>query len=334
MIRALATLLVVIFCGQVFAEDCSFAEHDLNAPPKIGTNAVEVEIHLYLNDLVDIHDSQQSFESDVFVRAEWMDSRLAHGGMTACIAAPHQIWTPELKLLNRRHIDRADPPVLSVAPDGRVTKAVRAFGEFTFREDLSDFPFDHQELYYTLVSSYKVEDVRISARPEHLGSAEYFSVSNWDVQLDGARSGEYYVAPLDRSLSRLDIVFQAQRLTGFYTWQLLLPLFLVVMMTWTVFWIPREFVPPRVGLVATSMLTLIAYRFAMASILPPIAYLTRLDKFMVASSVLVFGALAATVAVTYLDGHGQTVHATRLNRASRWLAPLLFMLVSAKVFLL
>ena len=334
MIRCLAALLVVLFCGQVLAEDCVFPAHDLTVPPNIGDNAVEVEIHLYMNDLVDIHDSQQSFESDVFVRAEWMDSRLTHAGLTACIADAHQIWTPELKLLNRRHIDQSEPPVLSVAPDGRVTKALRAFGEFTFMEDLSDFPFDHQELYYSLVSYYGVADVRIIARPEHLGAAEYFSVSNWDVQLDGARPGEYYVAPLDRSLSRLDIVFQAHRLTGFYTWQLLLPLFLVVMMTWTVFWIPREYVPPRVGLVATSMLTLIAYRFAMSSILPPIAYLTRLDKFMVASSVLVFGALAAVVAVTYLDGHGKTLYATGLNRASRWLAPLLFILVSVKVFLL
>ena len=95
-----------------------------------------------------------------------------------------------------------------------------------------------------------------------------------------------------------------------------------------------EFVPPRVGLVATSMLTLIAYRFAMASILPPIAYLTRLDKFMVASSVLVFGALAATVAVTWLDGRGNTVQALRLNTASRWLAPTLFLAVFVTVFLL
>jgi hypothetical protein len=111
------------------------------------------------------------------------------------------------------------------------------------------------------------------------------------------------------------------------------PLFLVVMMTWTVFWIPREFVPPRVGLVATSMLTLIAYRFAISSHLPPIAYLTRLDKFMVASSVLVFGALAAVISVTYFEGRGNTTLAARLDVAFRVLAPLLFLAVFVKVFL-
>jgi hypothetical protein len=106
------------------------------------------------------------------------------------------------------------------------------------------------------------------------------------------------------------------------------------MMTWTVFWIPRDFVPPRVGLVATSMLTLIAYRFAISSHLPPIAYLTRLDKFMVASSVLVFGALAAATSVTYFEGRGNTTLAARLDIAFRVLAPLLFLGVFIRVFLL
>jgi hypothetical protein len=82
------------------------------------------------------------------------------------------------------------------------------------------------------------------------------------------------------------------------------------------------------------MLTLIAYRFSMASILPPIAYLTRLDKFMVASSVLVFAALAAAVAVTWLEGRGELRAAMGLNMASRLLAPLLFLAVFVTVFML
>ena len=61
-------------------------------------------------------------------------------------------------------------------------------------------------------------------------------------------------------------------------------------MAWIVFWIPREHVPSRIGLAATSMLTLIAYRFAMSSVLLPIAYLTRLDLFMIGVGAGVLGA--------------------------------------------
>jgi gamma-aminobutyric acid receptor subunit beta len=334
VLRALAGLLVLILAGQVFAEACNFRDHDLSALPDSSNGPVEIDILLYLNNLTEIEDAQQSFVSDVFIRAEWIDSRLAHSGLIPCTVDDALIWTPGLMLLNRRALERVYDPELSVAPNGRVIKVLRAYGEFTFQADLSDFPFDHQELYFTLISKYEVQEVNVVTSPQKLGMAEHLSVANWQIQLGGSRSSEHYVAPVDRIISRLDIIFHAQRLSGFYTWQLLVPLFLVVMMTWTVFWIPLEFVPPRVGLVATAMLTLIAYRFAIASILPPIAYLTRLDKFMVASSVLVFAALAAVVAVTYFDGRDSKVQALWLNKASRALAPLLFMIVFIKVFLM
>ena len=334
MIRVLAGLLVLVLAGQVFAEDCILDGQDLNLLPRAGNGPVEVDIHLYMNDLVEIEDAQQSFVSDVFMRAEWMDSRLAHSGLAPCTVKMSRIWTPGVQLLNRRKLERINEPELSVAPNGLVTQAVRAYGDFTFQADLSDFPFDHQELYFSLISNNEVGDVKVVSSPQQLGMAEHLTVTNWDIQQDGSRSSEYYIAPIDRTISRLDVVFQARRRSGFYTWHLLVPLFLVVMMTWTVFWIPRDFVPPRVGLVATSMLTLIAYRFAISTHLPPIAYLTRLDKFMVASSVLVFGALAAATSVTYFEGRGNTTLAARLDIAFRVLAPLLFLAVFTRVFVL
>lgn len=332
--RVLLGLLLLLAGMQVTAEDCSFPEHDLTAMPDTRDGPIEVDIHLYLSDLNEIHDSNQSFVSDAFIRAQWQDSRLAHPGTEPCFTEEHVIWTPQLQLLNRRSLERVRPPTFSVTPDGEVLQAVRVYGDFSFRADLSDFPFDEQELRFIIVSGHETKDVRIVAEPTSLAMAESLSVSNWQVQLREGISSEHYVASLDRSLSRFDVIFDATRLSGFYTWQLLVPLVLVVMMTWTVFWIPIEVVPPRVGLVATSMLTLIAYRFAMSSILPPIAYLTRLDQFMVASSVLVFGALAATVAVTWLDARGDGGKALALNTASRALAPALFLVVFVKVFVL
>lgn len=194
------------------------------------------------------------------------------------------------------------PPELKVEPDGRVIRVVRAYGDFTFREDLSEFPFDHQEVHFSVVAGYGPDQVKFIAPAERIGLAEQMSVANWRISAGENRFSDYYIAPLERTLARLDVVFKAERLTGFYTWQLLVPLFLVVMMTWTVFWMPLEFVAPRVGLVATS--------------------------------ILVFAALATTVAVTYFEGPGLSVAALRLNTSARWLAPLLFLAAFILVFLL
>ena len=333
MIRTLAGTLLLVLATQAQGDACVFRENNLDAPLPLGGGPVPITIHLYLNDLVEVRDAEQSFVADVFIRAEWLDPRLAHGAAQPCSVDEVTIWTPQLQLLNRRNIDRVLQPELTVSSNGKVRQVLRAYGDFGFHADLTAFPFDHQELAFSLVSTLGLDDVQVVTEPDNLGMAEQVSVTNWRVRGDGSRSSEYYVAPVHQTISRLDVVFRIERLTGFYTWQLLVPLFLVVMMTWTVFWMPLEFVAPRVGLVATSMLTLIAYRFSMSSILPPIAYLTRLDIFMVAASVLVFCALAAAVAVTHLENVGRGRQADGLNAASRWLAPALFLLVFVKVFL-
>lgn len=337
MIRAVIGVLALSFAGTVFAgtalaETCNFPAHDLTLLPSTTGGPVEVTLELFLNDVTAIEDANQSFTSDVYVMAHWQDSRLTHGGRSACTIDGLLIWTPGLKFGNRRSLERLSAPELKVEPGGRVTRTVRAYGDFTFREDLSNFPFDHQDVHFTILAGYPLESVTFITPDKNIGMAEEMSVANWHITPGEHQLSEYYIKPMNRTLARLDVTFRAERLTGYYTWQLLVPLVLVVMMTWAVFWMPLEYVAPRVGLVATSMLTLIAYRFSMSSVLPPIAYLTRMDVFMIASSVLVFAALASAVAVTHYDGRGETEKANRINLASRWLAPLLFLAVLARVF--
>jgi hypothetical protein len=332
MKKLLGAMLILMWASSAFADRCLFADSALEIRPLASKGPTEVTLRLYVNDIISIHDVDQSFTSDVLFRAEWHDPRLAHGNKLPCRADLDQIWTPSLQLLNRRSVERIREPELSVFPDGSVLFLIRSFGDFSFRADLSNFPFDKQELSFNIVSTYSSDEVRVVAPPEMLGMSDQLSVANWKIELRGARNQSLYIAPVDRYLERTDLVLEATRLSGYYTWQQLLPLLLVVMMTWMVFWIPLEVIPSRVGLAATSMLTLIAYRFAMASVLPPIAYLTRLDIFMVGASVLVFAGLATTVAVSYIFNQYNEELASTVNRTARWLLPLLIVLLTVFAF--
>ena len=53
--------------------------------------------------------------------------------------------------------------------------------------------------------------------------------------------------------------FEAHRLLGFYIWKVMIPLVLIVFMSWTVFWIDPVHVAAQIGVATTSMLTFIAY---------------------------------------------------------------------------
>jgi cadmium resistance protein CadD (predicted permease) len=79
-------------------------------------------------------------------------------------------------------------------------------------------------------------------------------------------------------------------------------------------------VGPRLSVSVTSMLTLIAYRFLLGQSLPPVSYLTRLDYFLLGSTILVFIALIEVAATSSMPEQ----RAEALNRYSRWVFPLAF----------
>ena len=102
-------------------------------------------------------------------------------------------------------------------------------------------------------------------------------------------------------------------------------------MSWAVFWInPSQFA--RIGLSATSMLTLIAYQFAFASLLPRISYLTRADKFSTCSFILVFLALVEAISTSALTNSGKPELAMRIDRCARWVFPAAYIVVIVLTF--
>jgi hypothetical protein len=327
-LKKVILLLLLLASGPALAATCNLDREDLLTRPGREAGTTDVYIHTYINDIVTIRDADQSFSSDVFARIEWDDPRLAHAGDVPCSVGMGDVWWPELQFMNRRSVQQVREMRPLVAPDGRVSLLLRGFGEFSFKADLSDFPFDEQQLTFDILSIYSDDEIDFVYDLERIALAPDLSVANFSVELAGVEERSDYIASTQRQHARLLIKMRAERLTGFYTWQQLVPLFLVVLMAWIVFWIPREHVPSRIGLAATSMLTLIAYRFAMSSVLPPIAYLTRLDIFMIGASVLVFSALATAVAVTYvMDLVGETL-AERIHVAARFIIPLLLAVIS------
>jgi len=85
--------------------------------------------------------------------------------------------------------------------------------------------------------------------------------------------------------------------------------------------------------VVTSMLTLIAYRFAVGADVPKVPYLTLLDTFILASSLLVFLSLVEVVITTSLAVAGRIEAARAIDRHSRWIFPSAFSIVTAAILL-
>ena len=121
--------------------------------------------------------------------------------------------------------------------------------------------------------------------------------------------------------------FQAKRYVAYYLWQVVLPLAVVVIMSWAAFWVGRDHLGVRIAVATSSILTLIAHRFVLASLLPRLPYMTRLDYFTVGSTLLVLLALIAVITTGFLAAHGHDRHARRIDLLARGTFPSAFLLL-------
>ena len=127
--------------------------------------------------------------------------------------------------------------------------------------------------------------------------------------------------------------FTASRNVQHYLLKVILPLVLIVMMSWAVFWIDPVTSNSQINVAVTSMLTLIAYRFAIDSQLPRLPYMTRLDAFILTSTILVFFSLIEVLVTTILDNNQQTERAKKIDRYCRVIFPVIFLLASIVIFM-
>jgi hypothetical protein len=104
------------------------------------------------------------------------------------------------------------------------------------------------------------------------------------------------------------------------------------MMSWSVFWIDPNTSNSQLSIAVTSMLTLIAYRFAVDSQLPRLPYMTQLDAFIFASTLLVFFSLIEVLVTTILDNNQQTERAKKIDRDCRVIFPSIFAIASIAIF--
>ena len=111
---------------------------------------------------------------------------------------------------------------------------------------------------------------------------------------------------------------------------MILPLVLIVIMSWAVFWITPTDASPQISIAVTSMLTLIAYRFAIDNQLPRLPYTTDLDAFIL--MVLVFFSFIEVLVTTILENQKRNRLAITIDRSCRVIFPVIFLLASMSIF--
>jgi hypothetical protein len=316
------TVLLVVWALTVLA---SSAQSDEIAGTRPGPEGepLKVAATLFLLDVSKITGADQSFTADVFLLMQWRDERLAssEGGIRRVDIA--SIWNPRIQIINQRRIWKTFPEAVDIAPNGAVTYRQRFYGQFASPLDLHDFPLDeHRFSVQLVIPGYSPEDIVLVPFTEGFERlrSHKMSIPDWTISEFELEKAPWSIVEGGRQIAGLEGTFTATRHLGFYIGKAFVSVAIIVFMSWVVFWLGPANVGPRLSVSVTSMLTLIAYRFLLGQSLPPVSYLTRLDYFLLGSTILVFIALIEVAATSSMPEQ----RAEALNRYSRWVFPLAF----------
>ena len=329
-------IIIIVFLAASMAS-ATVPDGVSGTRPNAGNAATEVSVGLYLIDVSRVDGADQSFTADLFILLRWHDPRL-EGVFEATQRVPLEtVWNPRLQILNQRTISTTLPEQAEIAPDGTVITRQRYFGTFSAPLDLHDFPLDKQRFSIRLVvPGFAPGEVRLVAVSADLAGemrSPTFSIADWDLGAIDAGPEPYRVTAGGREISGYLLAFDGRRHIGFWAGKAFISVLIIVAMSWIVFWIDPKHVGPRLSVTVTSMLTLIAYRFLLAQMLPRLSYLTRMDYFLIGSTLLVLLAVVQVAATTRAADHDHGRKAARINTHSKWFFPAIFAAMFAAMVL-
>jgi hypothetical protein len=295
---------------------------------------VGVTVGLYVVDISDINETNNTFQTEMDIIAFWNDPRLAFDAEAegtdrriylgkAAEQLRSRIWNVQGSAANTVGGLDVIQQKITIFADGRLMLEVRVAAKLRAILDYSRFPFDKQVLPIHIESFGWNRDIaRLEPLPGQTGFDPDFQLAEWTIVDVTATVGEI-VRPRDPvPYSRLTYNITIDRKTGFYLWKIFLPLLVIVAISWVVFWMNREMLGRRAGVSVTGILTVIAYQFVVSEAIPRVSYLTVLDKVLLLSTLTIAATLLESLiveAVQSRDGE-----AIRIDKACRWAFPVVY----------
>ncbi len=314
------------------------SEAYLLSPPK-GTGPVVVRASFLLQNINQIDDAAETFEFRGVMKLTWQDPRRAFDPAVEKVDEKiyqgtfqfneiFPAWFPQLVLVNESGLFEKQGVILRVRPDGTMilVETVNARAKAYF--DLRRYPFDRQHLYAVFeVLGADSEEVVLEAEPTSAAPADYeVRVPEWTVERINTltKNREAHYAGHQGTTSSYVVSMDVERDSFFAVRLVVLPLMLIVMLSWSVFWMERSSLADRISVSFIGILTAVAYQLVVTDIQPDISYMTLMHGFLNLSFFIMCATVLVNLRVGTLDRAGETAAGDRVDRRCRWLFPLVY----------
>ena len=346
-----AGLAMVGFATTSLAQDPD-THPFLLGPPHTGT-PVPVSVGFFLSDVTDVNEERQMFEFEGRLTLQWKDERQAFDseqlGVSERIyqgnfqfSEVFDGWWPQLVLANESGQYDRQGVLLRIQPDGSMTYVEQLDAVVKTPMDLHHFPFDKQgfEIIFKVLG-FDRSEVVIQPDLANTGfRAQGLNMAQWAFN-------ELDISPLDHDLtfkdgsvgarSHVAVHIKMSREPAYMLRLVVFPLFILVALSWSIFWMEKESIGDRMDISFLGILTVVAYQITISEILPSIDYFTLMSAFLYLSFLSMASGVAVNLIVNHLDKRGNYALGDQIDWHCRWLFPTAFVglnLLAAVYFLM
>jgi len=325
----------------------------ISSPPK-------VIIDFWIDDLINVDAKNMEYTAKYYLNYYWTDNRWfeivkqaglgQEGNAYRCVFKnenfdlnEYQYWQPLLYFSNKVsavntsynkptrddliiEIDEYDEVIFK-----RVMEETVIFNaEMIFR----DFPFDKHEIFFEITS----DDWEYYILKPDEGTqimADYFLsrivVPEWKTKdINFYDYVDYYEdgSPYHSYIYSIFI----ERDYQYYIYKLIIPIFIIMIICWSVFWIRAKEIETRLTVTVVSFLTLIAYNFVIVNDIPKVGTFTIFDTIILLA--YIYAAMGTLLSIySYSKYEDQALEFSDIDYYARYIGPISYFVVLSFIVL-
>ena len=303
---------------------------------------VVVTVSFELRDINHIDDETETVEFTGVLKLSWHDPRqafdpAAEGAEEKVYQGNFQFnevfdgWFPQLILVNESGMYEKRGVLLRVRSDGSLSlyETVDAVAKIDL--DLRRYPIDQQRLKAVFhVLGFDSNEIVLRLEPDFndgdLDIEESFQIPQWDLTGIKSSIGTRNTPLIGKgsTTSTFIVSIDLQRRSYFIFRLVVLPLIIIVILSWSVFWMDKTSLGDRISVSFIGILTAVTYQVVLSEILPRISYVTVINGFLLISFFTMCMTVIINLRVGYLDRHGMSEAGDRLDHRCRWMFPVIY----------
>lgn len=187
------------------------------------------------------------------------------------------------------------------------------------------FPFDSQVLLVEIESfAWSSSILQFRIKEEMVGFSEEFDVPEFVITGLEEHLQERMEVRDRHPFSELVVEIYITRDPAYYVTKVIVPLSLIVCISWAVFWMDQSNLADRMSISFTGVLTSVAYQYIVSESLPRHIYNTFLDNFVLFSFGLMVLTIVENIFVNVMYTRNKIYQSKRVDQACRLIFPVLF----------